>query len=187
MQAEKRQVLDILSAAFDMNKSVGYLVGDGKGRGKRIRALIDYSYERCRRYGKIYRSGDGTACALVLYPDRKRATLLLDLKLILRCTGLRRLPKILRREKLIGARHPNTPFTQLWYIGVAPGAQGKGYGTALLEQILAESAAQSRPVYLETSTELNLPFYQAAGFRIFHEADLGFPLYFLNRDFEGRE
>jgi len=182
MQSEKRQILDILSAAFDSNKSVGYLVGAGAGREQRIRALIDYSYELCRRYGKIYRSDDGKACALVLCSDRKRATPLLDLKLIFRCIGLRRLPQVLHREKRIKAQHPQSPFTHLWYIGVAPQAQGNGHGTALLERIIADSAAQHRPVCLETSTRRNLPLYQKAGFRIFHEETLGFPLYFLSND-----
>lgn len=180
--SDKHRILDILCAAFDTNRSVDRIVGSGPGRERRIRALMDYSYEVCARFGTIYLADDRKACALTLCPDRKRstaATLLLDLKLVLRCVGLKRLPAVLQREARIKKQHPGTPFTYLWFIGVDPAAQGQGRGSALLQRVLRDSMLARRPVYLETSTAANLPLYQRAGFERFHTADLGYPLHFM--------
>jgi ribosomal protein S18 acetylase RimI-like enzyme len=181
--ADKARILNILCAAFDANKSVAALAGTGNGRRRRIRALMDYSLEVCRRSGAIYLAEDRMACALVIYPERKRltpASLWLDLKLICKCIGLVRLPYVLRREARINRAHPQGPFAYLWFVGVDAAAQGQGHGTRLLTNVLADSARLERPVYLETSTEANLPWYRRAGFRIYLEADFGYPLYFLH-------
>lgn len=182
--ADKARVLDILCAAFDANKSVNFIAGPGEGREKRIRTLMDYSFEICRRFGQVHLSDDRSTCALILYPDRKRpsiAALRLDLKLVFQCIGLRRLTKSLRRESIIKRRHPKTPFTYLWFIGVDPGHQRKGSGEHMLQRILSESREPDRPVYLETSTMRNLPWYQRAGFEIYHEEDFATPCIFCGR------
>lgn len=180
--ADRHRIFDILCAAFDANKSVNFIAGAGPGRERRIRALMDYSFGICRRFGAVYLSDDRNACALVLHPEKKRfsaAALLADLRLILRCIGLRRLPAVLRREVRIKAQHPATPFTYLWFIGVMPGVQGQGRGSELLARIKGDSMQLHRPVYLETSAAANLDWYASNGFEIFSKLDTGFPVYCL--------
>lgn len=180
--SDKHRILDILCAAFDANRSVNAIAGTAAGRARRIRALMDYSIETCHRFGRIYLSDDRVACALVLYPDLKHispATLLLDLGLVARCIGLRRLRPTLQREARIKARHPATPFTYLWFIGVDPAVQGHGHGSRLLQTVLDDSSELGRPVCLETSTEANLPWYRAFGFAPYYAAPAPFPLHFL--------
>lgn len=182
LPGDKSRILDILCAAFEANPSVNYIAGAGPGRERRIRALMDYSFERCRLFGKVYLTDDRHACALVVYPDRRRFSLRslgVDLKLLYRCIGLRRLRKTLQREAIIGRQHPAAPFSYLWFIGVDPEVRGQGHGTELLQRVIAESVAVSRPVYLETSATANLPWYTRAGFRILHRETFGYTLYFL--------
>ena len=54
-----------------------------------------------------------------------------------------------------------------------------GKGSLLLEEIIAQSKAEKRPIYLETSVERNLPWYKKHGFEIFNTLDLSYNLYLL--------
>ena len=60
-----------------------------------------------------------------------------------------------------------------WYLqtlGVEPAHQGKGYGSLLMEYMLEKlDTSNSLPVYLETSTEINVKFYKRFGFEVMKE------------------
>jgi len=60
-----------------------------------------------------------------------------------------------------------------WYLqtlGVEPAHQGKGYGSLLMEYMLEKiDATNPLPVFLETSTEINVKFYKRFGFEIMKE------------------
>ncbi len=87
---EKALVVDILTKSFDTNQSVNYIIPQGDNKEKRIRTLMDYSFEVCYLFGDVFLSDDKKACALVNYPDKKKTALksiLLDIKLILFCIG----------------------------------------------------------------------------------------------------
>lgn len=179
---DKSLVIDILARSFDDNRSVNYILPQDGRRQQRIRHLMDYSFEVCYRYGKVHLSNDKRACALVLLPDRQKttpATVLLDVKLILRAVGLSRLRRTLHRENAIEKLRPKQPLYYLWFIGVVPEAQGKGVGRTLLGELAAEAARERRTLCLETSTPQNVPWYQKAGFTKYNELDLGYTIHFL--------
>lgn len=181
---QKSLVVDILSRSFDDNKSVNYVVKQDSERQSRIKGLMEYSFNVCNAFGEVWLSDDNEACALVLLPDKKRTTLnsiLWDAKLALSVIGLNRIGSVLGRESKINSFHPREPFTYLWFIGVKPGLQNKGKGSALLEEIIEASNDQGRPIYLETSVDRNLPWYQKHGFEIFTTLSLTYTLYLLRR------
>jgi hypothetical protein len=72
---DKYRVIEILAALFDDNQSVNYISKQGKKRNERIRKLMAYSYEVCYLFRNVFLSDDKKACALILYPDKKRTTL----------------------------------------------------------------------------------------------------------------
>jgi ribosomal protein S18 acetylase RimI-like enzyme len=60
-----------------------------------------------------------------------------------------------------------------WYlagIGVDPSAQRRGIGSALLHPGVAAAAREGVPAVLLTNNEVNLPFYEAHGFRVVRQA-----------------
>ncbi|MGB4399445.1 MAG: GNAT family N-acetyltransferase, partial [Daejeonella sp.] len=121
-----------------------------------------------------------------LYPDRKKTTfksILEDIKLLFNCIGLGNIGKAMKRESAIKKIQPDTPMYYLWFIGVDPDSQGTGIGTQLMNEVIEDSQVQSRPIYLETSTQRNLPWYKKFGFDIYEDLDLSYKLYFLKRDF----
>lgn len=182
---DKSLVVDILTKSFNTNQSVNYIVKQDEKRMKRIRALMDYSFEVCYMFGDVFLSNDEKACALVLYPDRKKTTLqsiLLDAKLIVSCVGVKNIKRTLDRESKIKKIQPKEKMYYLWFIGVAPENQNAGIGTALLKEVISDSEFQERPIYLETSTLKNLPWYKNQGFRVYHELDLSYRLFFLTKE-----
>ena len=168
---DKHLVIDILSKAFNNNQSVNYIVQQDQSRQRRIRSLMKYSFELCYQFGDVFLSNDKKACALIIYPDKKKVTLktlLLDLQLILTAVGSRNIRKAMARESMISSIHPKGLKAYLWFIGVHPNHQQQGIGSTLLTKIIKHSKQESRPVYLETSTLMNLPWYQNFGFTKYH-------------------
>lgn len=182
---DKKIVIDILTDSFESNQSVSYIVKQDNKRLDRIRALMDYSFEVCYLFGDVFISDDNEACALIVYPEKKKTSLksiLLDIQLIVRCIGIKNIKKTMEREALIKKVQPLEPMMYLWFIGVNIRNQNKGIGSSLLQSILQLSSEKKRPVYLETSTVKNLPWYNKFGFEIYHEHDLSYRLYFLKRE-----
>ncbi|HWY37596.1 MAG TPA: GNAT family N-acetyltransferase [Bacteroidia bacterium] len=182
---DKTLIIDILSRSFDDNQSVNYIVKQDEKRIRRIRSLMDYSFEMCYQFGEVLLSDDRKACALILYPHLKTITLKsiwLDIKLTIQAIGLGGIKKALKREKKIKAKQPNKDMAYLWFVGVDPFYQNKGIGSNLIRMIIQYVNDKNLPIYLETSTLKNIPWYERFGFQVYDELNLGYPLYFLKRN-----
>ena len=178
--ADKEIIVDILTNSFRDNKSVNYIIKQDNKSLYRIRKLMEYCFDLCFLNGTIILSDDKKGCALLLCPYKSSPSLkaiMLDVKLVFYSIGIMNIKKVLKREARVKAFHPREPFIHLWFIGVQPGEQNKGIGTALLNHVLKENI----PVYLETSTLKNLPWYTNNGFKIYGELELGYTLYLLRQ------
>lgn len=188
--SDKSLVIDILTKSFDTNQSVNYITKQDAKRIQRVSALMDYSFEVCYLFGDVFMSDDKKACALVTYPDKKKTTLksiFLDVKLILSVVGLKNIKKTLERESLINKIQPKEPKYYLWFIGVDNTYQNEGIGSVLMNEIIEDSDRKKRPIYLETSTLKNLPWYKKFGFEIYNELDLSYKLFFLKRELNKKQ
>ncbi len=182
---DKDRIIEILTLAFEQNLSVGYICGKSSNKMQRIAHLMEYAYKMCSTFGKVYISDDRNACALVLFPDKKRftfASLWWDLLLVFKVVGVFNIGKILKRERQIKRHHPNSPFYYLWFIGVHPVHKGLGLGSELMLELVADAQRMERPIYLETSTVRNLSWYKKFGFNVYDELNLSYVLYFLKRE-----
>lgn len=179
---DKQSIIDILARSFGANQSVNYIIRQDKKRPERIDVLMDYSFDVCKLFGEVWLSEEKKACALVLYPHIKKTTprsIYLDLKLIFRAIGLSGINKAMKREALIKEKQPKVPMAYLWFIGVDPQYQHSGIGSKLLKEVIEHAKNQRLPVYLETSTERNLPWYHRSGFQIYDQLVLTYVLHFL--------
>lgn len=182
---DKELIIKILSSSFDTNESVNYIAKQDHKRIKRINSLMEYSFEMCFNYGNVYLSEDKKSCALILYPHKKNTTLktiLWDLKLIFNCISIENIGKAIKREKAIKALQTKTPMYYLWFIGVDKEYQQTGLGSKLLESVIQDSKQKQLPVFLETSTLKNLPWYKKFGFEVYNELQLSYKLFFLKRE-----
>lgn len=177
-------VVSVLSAAFEKNKSVGYIVGSAAGRMARIHKLMEYSFLSCMDFGRVWLSENRRCCALVMFPDRKRNSIRAvwrDVKLILTVVGLSSVVRVLKRASLIRSRYPCDHIFYIWFIGCDPVLQGKGLGSEMMEFLLAEAECMGRSVYLETSVKRNVAWYRKLGFELYDQPDLDYRLYFLRK------
>lgn len=182
--SHKSTVIKILTDSFLENQSIHYVVRQDSKRIKRTQQLIDYSFNVCSAFGEVWISEDQKGCALVLLPDHKKTTVesvLWDVKLATSVIGLSRVIKVMNRESEIKKKHPIESFAYLWYIGVDPAYQGNGIGTKLLRELLAEYDARDKPIYLETSTLRNIPWYEENGFEIYGKLSFTYQLFMLRR------
>jgi GNAT superfamily N-acetyltransferase len=182
--SDKQLIVNILTDSFNENQSVNFIIKQDKRRIKRINALMEYSFHTCFLFGEVYLSDDRNACALIIYPDKKKTTLrtiYLDGKLAIKCLGIKNLLKAISREAAITKQHPNELMYYLWFIGVSKKYQHSGIGSNLLREIINEGHQQKRAIYLETSTLKNIPWYQRFGFTVYREIDMGYKLFFLSK------
>lgn len=175
-------IVDILTDSFYDNLSVNYILKSRDNKRKYIKALMYYSFDMCFKYGDVFLSEDKTACALILYPDKRKFGIYstyLNLKLILNAVGIRNIKKVLSRDRQINSKYPSKKIYYLWFIGVSPGYQNKGTGSKLMLDIIEDSEHKSLPVYLETSSGSNIKWYNKFGIDIYDEIKIGYKLYFL--------
>jgi ribosomal protein S18 acetylase RimI-like enzyme len=186
---DKKLIVEILTAAFLENKSVNAIVPQDGLRLYRIHRLMDYSFEVCMLFGRVYLSDDRKGCALLVYPELKKVSLKsiwLDLKLVFGCTGFRGALMAMKREAKLKVFHPKERMAYLWFIGVDPKYQRFGLGKKLMEEVIVSCLQDNRPIYLETSTLSNLPWYKKFGFEVYHELDLNYRLFFLRLPLSAR-
>lgn len=182
---DKDRVIDILAESFDDNKSVNYIIKQDKKRNQRIRKLMAYCFDICYLYGEVFLTDDKSGCALILLPDKKKYNLKsiwLDIKLIVSCIGISNIKKAMKRESKIKELQPKKLMYYLWFIGIDSDKQKKGTGSALIKELIDEANSKQRPVYLETSTLKNIPWYEKFGFTIYDELNLGYSLYFMKKE-----
>ncbi len=73
---------------------------------------------------------------------------------------------VLRGLTELEEAHPVSPHWYLAILGTDPPAQGRGIGSDLLSSRLARCDDRGLPVYLESSKETNIAFYERFGFRV---------------------
>ena len=183
--ADRSLVINMLTKCFNGNLSVNYIIKQDQHRVERIRSLIEYSIDVCSRFGEVVLSDDNKSCALILYPHLKRNTvksILLDLKLILYAIGITGIVKTMKRETLVKNLQHKQPMLYIWFIGVDTLHQHQGIGSSLLAEIILKAESKNLPIYLETSTLENLPWYRRMGFEVYDQLKLSYILFFLKLD-----
>lgn len=69
-------------------------------------------------------------------------------------------------DLLLATRRPVADYWYLASVGTRPERRREGLGRRVLAPVLERCDAEGQPAYLETSTESNLRFYDALGFRV---------------------
>ncbi|KAH6607526.1 hypothetical protein Trco_003839 [Trichoderma cornu-damae] len=86
-------------------------------------------------------------------------------------------------DEVMGKRE----YYYLAYIGTKPSARGKGYAKKLILDIVAKADAESRAVYLESSSRENISYYERFGFQYrkeisFNRGPAPVPLFIMVRE-----
>jgi ribosomal protein S18 acetylase RimI-like enzyme len=157
-----------LAEAFHEDPIFNWLMPDDASRLARSRRFFAIGLRHMAlARGRVWTSNDLLGAALSMPPGAwrvpPRTTLLQGT-----CFG-RRLGKAGRLLATMEYRHPREPHYYFLDIGVAPYAQGKGLGSALMRPTLDRCDREGLPAYLEASSERNAALYERLGFRITRE------------------
>ena len=173
---DKSRIIEILCLSFENDPQTNYVLGSGSNQLKKRKRLMAYAFEFSFANGKVEMSEDKKAAAIWKKSGSKKMTmyLLYESILFFFSFGWKGLKRISDMEKKISTFYPTEGiFRYLWILGTDPNVQGKGYGSAILSKAISSFQADSIPLYLETSTELNLNYYERKGFKLYHRIDLG--------------
>ena len=163
----------VLARAFDDDPVANWFVVQDKRRARRIYDFMRVSIEKMTLpHGECYTTTELQGGALWTPPGKWKLGTLQQLLLIpsfVKCTGWRRLPKVMAGITAIEKKHPEEPHYYLMVLGTEPDLQGRGIGSQLMAPILARCDQERMPAYLESSKEKNLPLYERNGFKVTEE------------------
>jgi GNAT superfamily N-acetyltransferase len=126
--------------------------------------------------------------ALWLPPDKWHISLARQLRLLPSMISVngRDLPRLLRVLHMMETAHPEEPPSYYHAVLVVePALQGRGFGSALMQPVLARCDRERIPAYLESSKRRNVVLYERHGFRVVEEMRLpndGPPLWRMWRE-----
>ena len=168
-----------LERAFLSDPMFTWIFPDPATRPAALRRLNRVPLAYGARYGRVTTSHEGKGVAVWIPPGVgltmagmfRSGMLGVPLQI-----GLGPFVKFLTANDVMDRIHKRRVPKPHWYlmvVGVAPELQGRGVGSALVDEGLTQADRSGAPCYLETSERRNLAFYERLGFVVLEQATLG--------------
>jgi ribosomal protein S18 acetylase RimI-like enzyme len=177
-----------LARAFEDDPVMSWVFRDESERLARLeRAFSLFLRKIWMPPGECYAIDRLFGAALWLPPDEWHLGVADQVRLLpsmIAVTG-RNLPRLFTVLNFIEKKHPKEPHYYLAVLGVEPEAQGRGFGSALMQPVLTRCDRERIPAYLESSKRRNVVLYERHGFRVVEELKLpkdGPPIWRMWRD-----
>ncbi len=135
---------------------------------KLVRAMGDPAFT----HDSAWYAGDYTAAALWLPPGAEPDGEAID-ALMAESIDPRHFGVLEEFFGQMDSYHPAEPYWHLMFLGVDPSEQGKGYGSALLEETLKRVDEEHMVSALESTNIANVPLYERFGFEVTGEIRAG--------------
>ncbi len=174
-------VIDALVRAFDDDPVVNHFLRQDGRRGEAMRLYFEvFVHHFVGPKGEVWTTSANEGAALWLPPGSWQLGIAEQLRhfpSMVRISGLRGLPRVVRGLDAMEKAHPGDAHWFLQSIGVRPSFQGQGWGRRLLEPMLERADAEGVPIYLESSKPSNIPYYERFGFEVVGDSvlDAGAP------------
>lgn len=173
-----------IAAAFYDDPVASWLLRDGTRRmGQLEQGFAVFIRRLYLPAGECYTTEHVAGGALWLPPGRWQAGLTAQLRVLAGVARLspREFPRFLRYARLLESKHRREDHYYLPYMGVEPGRQGRGIGSALLRPVLERCDSEGVPAYLEASSPRNRDLYKRHGFEVVETIELaaGGPVHWL--------
>ena len=173
-----------MAAAFYDDPIASWLLRDDSRRMRQLERGFGLFMRRLYLpAGECYTTEHVAGGALWLPPGRWQAGPAAQLRLLASLAGIsgRGFPRFLRYSRLLESKHRREDHYYLPYMGVQPGRQGRGIGTALLRPVLERCDGDGLPAYLEASSPRNRDLYKRHGFEVVEIVELaaGGPAHWL--------
>ena len=179
---DARAATDVLCAALADDPGWAHVVPDPRVRASALQVVIGVAVRDARPFGSVQAAHVDSrlaGAAIWLPPGAFPMTWQRRARVMPRMAALAlRAPRHMRNLAKFGssveAAFPDEPAWYLVVLGVAPAAQRKGVGTALMRPMLDRADQEDAACYLETANPRNVGYYQAMGFTAVQP---GAPLY----------
>ena len=162
----------VLSRAFLDDPLACYLISRDRTRAAGLRRFFAIEMRSIfLPRGAIYTTEEQQGAALWAPPDMARRDLHDFVRLfpMLMYVGLGDMGRTQRLFGRLDAARPAYPHWYLATVGTEPSLQGRGIGSSLLQAVLARCDEEGLPAYLESSKEVNVPFYRRHGWEVVQE------------------
>ncbi|MGK4585910.1 GNAT family N-acetyltransferase [Kitasatospora sp. HPMI-4] len=144
------------------------------GHEERVRRLQELFLTRVgMAYGRVWVTDDASAVAVWTTPDRDASPGFAEAGPLVGELAGDRAAAYESAERALEPHRPEEPVWFLATVGVNPASQGRGLGSAVLRPGLDAADHAGYPVFLETSSERNVRFYERLGFTV--TADIRLP------------
>lgn len=175
-EGDRERVVRLLDEAFRDDPVSAWVFPGAEHRRRTHHRLMAAFTDIVLAEGRIDLTEDGAACALWLSVPAGEHAGDEDGPAQLRAAvdpGNERVELV---GRLTAGVHPHgRAHAYLWMIGVAPGRQGEGLGTALVEHVLDRCDREGRPAYLEASNARSRALYRRLGFSTLQDRVLDLP------------
>lgn len=170
----------MLVRAFFHDPKLTNILPDEEERRERGPGLFSFELRYGLNYGQVYTTSAGLEGVAVWLPSgRSEITLWramrsggMALQKSLGREGMRRLQRFSGQVDAYHRRHIQERHCYLFFIGVDPSFQGKGYGAGLIRPMLDWMDRRQVICYLNTQNEGNIGLYEHFGFAVVEKATL---------------
>jgi len=177
---EETKLAESVSRAFFTDPMMQVIIPDDNKRIKAGNWMFAKMISYCRNQGKVYTDEQQTGGSVWLTPGNTTMTIRHMIKAGLwqmPCRlGLRGVARFGRIDDIAAKAHKKLVPGDHWYLlglGVDPDSQKNGLGTEAIEIGRAQAHAAGLPVYLDTTSEGNVGYYEKRGFEVGAESSVG--------------
>jgi GNAT superfamily N-acetyltransferase len=170
--SQVKEASALLCRAFYQDPLVQYMLPDEGRRAQVLPSFYRIVVRYALRYGEVYTTPevDGVACWLT--PGNTTVSTWRLLRVAPTAPFSFSLSE--QQRNTIYSRYTDEahelamsrPHWYLWGLGVEPSRQHQGLGGLLIQPILARADRDGLPCYLETTNEVNVPFYEKHDFTV---------------------
>lgn len=167
--ADLHRVASTLGGAFHDDPVVSHVLPQGvRGREPRVRGFMGLAARQALGAGSLWTTSGHEGAAAWLPPGRWRARPRDVVRLMPRAAWALRGRMVLgsRCMNAVEEHHPAEPHWYLEAVGTDPSARGAGHGAAVIEPVLGICDRDGVAAYLESSKDVNVPYYERFGFRV---------------------
>jgi GNAT superfamily N-acetyltransferase len=176
--ADVPRLAEVMARAFDDDPFMNLIAAEGPDRSARIRdGMIGFFRFSSAGLAETWTTED-LAGAAIWHPPGYRGSTLESIRILPalgRLSGWGRLGLVSQITGAMARRHRHYapgPHMYLMALGVEPGRQGQGIGSALIAPVLERCDRAGLPAYLETSTPGGRRLYERHGFDTVEELTL---------------
>jgi ribosomal protein S18 acetylase RimI-like enzyme len=170
----------MLTQAFFNDPKLTYVLPEEQGRMERGKHLLNFELNYGMIYGSVYATSPTLEGVAVWLPSSKSAITFwralrsggMTLQKNLGKETMKRLMNFSDQVDSYHLRHAPGPHCYLFFIGVDPVSQGKGFAGKLIRPVLERLDQKGTDCYLHTQNEKNIGLYEHFGFSVVEQVTL---------------